>query len=420
MSAFCVVDICDTDAPSPVYLAGDNVDAETEDAETDDGQLLGESPASSNARAKTGLSSIPRLVQNPFVGTADIDQYLLESKRRFSDHRLWEASRAPQFRGLQDKNNFSAEVTTILDEAVSLMQKDMANKVMQVRTQMFNIGKTAQEILQFTLQENAIPLQECHRHFDQAVEQIKSEFKLQKEALSQVSLEYHKDMMHHNCCRAQCDTSRVFRKTLSGGMLAIAGILAFLLVLGCLRPSWMQSWSVATVAYTPVAGRHGSMWYSSSTQFETWFFNKMIFLMVLAASCARYLHWSAFCSEEEFRKSTTLVETFASLILFVQQNESMWEGMLISLDSLQRDILELRMFTSRRTQRVQDTAESTRRNIVAVTMTVDEYIVWLNERDFFPMNMSIQSMLQPDRYDRIKSTLGKLKRSARSKVARQF
>lgn len=89
--------------------------------------------------------------------------------------------------------------------------------------------------------------------------------------------------------------------------------------------------------------------------------------------------------------------------------QRMWEGMNMAIENLQHSVTQLQ--SVKRELRMEGIIHDIGWKLFGMNMAVDEYIVWLSERDSFPANFSVRSALQPSRYDHIKSVFDKIKAS---------
>lgn len=71
------------------------------------------------------------------------------------------------------------------------------------------------------------------------------------------------------------------------------------------------------------------------------------------------------------------------------------------VEDLHRCVQELRSLNCRRRERIRDTHQQIGWKLFSVSMAVDEYIIWLSQRDYFPSNFSVRNLLQDQRYDSI-------------------
>lgn len=102
-------------------------------------------------------------------------------------------------------------------------------------------------------------------------------------------------------------------------------------------------------------------------------------------------------------------EVCALYKLGARQNQSMWRGMHMSVANLEASLKELKGISPGRLLRRRAVLKDVGCRIFAMSMAVDEYIMWLSERDCFPVNFSVRSFLSPQRYDTIKQVFQEVK-----------
>lgn len=103
------------------------------------------------------------------------------------------------------------------------------------------------------------------------------------------------------------------------------------------------------------------------------------------------------------RQEGLKVKASAMQTLFADQHTGMWDGIFLCVQALEDSVAELqRLKGSSRQDRLQWCVNEIGQKLFAVSMAVDEFIVWLSVRDYFPENFSVKNALGDERYDRIK------------------
>jgi len=87
----------------------------------------------------------------------------------------------------------------------------------------------------------------------------------------------------------------------------------------------------------------------------------------------------------------------------------MWEGMFMCVKNLENSTHELRNLHPRRVTRIKDTIHTMCFELFGMSMAVDEYILWLGQRDYFPPNFSVRHLLGTQRYDQINKVFAEIK-----------
>jgi len=100
--------------------------------------------------------------------------------------------------------------------------------------------------------------------------------------------------------------------------------------------------------------------------------------------------------------------------LSTRQNQTMREGMVMSVAKLQASIQELSNMNPQRKMRKTWIIKDVGWKVFAMSMAVDEYIMWLSQRDYFPVNFSVRDALKPARYDKIKKVFDDVQQSQRA------
>lgn len=84
----------------------------------------------------------------------------------------------------------------------------------------------------------------------------------------------------------------------------------------------------------------------------------------------------------------------------------------MTVEHLQASVHELRNMNACRRERRECIIQDIGCKLFAMSMAVDEYIMLLSERDFFPPNCSVRNALQLSRYDKIKTMIDTVKAKA--------
>jgi len=88
----------------------------------------------------------------------------------------------------------------------------------------------------------------------------------------------------------------------------------------------------------------------------------------------------------------------------------------MSVANLQASIQELNNMSPQRNMRKEWIIKDIGWKVFAMSMAIDEYIMWLSLRDYFPVNFSVRNALQPARYDKIKKVFDDVQESQRTSL----
>lgn len=234
------------------------------------------------------------------------------------------------------------------------LQKKAGRAIIPFRRKVVSMAKTVVEIL--AAMHKGTDTKDLHEELKKEVADIKKHLEDQKWLLESFSEEYRDKMSQHLAAK---DSSFSRNSLLNYVALATA-------VVGVMRCSVKAS--IPTIGLA-------------------------CFLRSLA------LGSSGKGSQQELFMKAASMQT-----LFAEQNDNMWDGIFLCVEGLEGSVAELeRLDASSRKERLQYCVHEIGYQLFAVRMAVDEFIMWLSVRDYFPENFSVRNAIGDEGYDLIKS-----------------
>lgn len=114
--------------------------------------------------------------------------------------------------------------------------------------------------------------------------------------------------------------------------------------------------------------------------------------------------WS-WCSLRKKKELETRASAEELVMKEFQTHKSMWQGVRMSVDAVQERFTKFRELSGERYMHREAAMKDLAKSLWAMSMSMDEMMVWMELRGCFPPNFSIQQLIGESRYDRFKETL---------------
>ena len=88
-----------------------------------------------------------------------------------------------------------------------------------------------------------------------------------------------------------------------------------------------------------------------------------------------------------------------------QIHQTMWQGVRMSVDAVQERFVKLGELSAERFMHREAAMKELGKSLWAMSMSMDEMMVWMEGRGCFPPNFSVQQLIGESRYDRFKEAL---------------
>jgi len=391
-----------------------------------------ESQMSMSMRHDFITPDMSKVMADPFaafnLGLEQEAQYLSDAEIRLTNCDSWNVNATLEIRKLIGSVQKSPQIHASLEDMTRRMQQNMTNTVFPFRNLIWDMARTLWEALLHSRSGDNELVQECNQQLDAIVMQIAEVFKKQHGLLAEISTEHHMALINHAEAGECAEKQAMMRTEVSRFLWACGGLrlttfcvgLAYpqVLVNAGLSRQWLGLEGAVSVMddATGVKTELSPRIPASHAPAGLWMYTLIgtglgsLFLGSLCYGLALLYRKKAdkghlFCQANSFQK------------LNAQQNQRMWEGMNMSVENLQASVAELRNVNTRRKDRRECIIHDIGWKLFGMSMAVDEYIMWLAERDYFPTNFSVRNALQPSRYDRIKSVFESITRTPGDKTA---
>jgi len=343
------------------------------------------------------------------LGFDQVEQYLSDAQTRLTHSHLWSVNTNREIVQLGQTESDSHETLDKLMDVQRDMQEKMTDKVFPFRNHVLDMARTLWEILCHTQSGEEDLVTECNEQLDNAVTTIEDAFKMQRAELARIAESNHSRMMEHSSAHQKAEDSAAQKKIFSVGLSVFAGIGGCLVLASCFSPKLLSKVASVKSWYRPDYKEGDRLFYKrieNSEHIDVW---PICGLGILAASIAKSLYRSACAWRAKAKKEELCAKAASIHKLNAGQNRTMWEGMFMSVENLRDSISQLRNMDPRRKHRRECTIQDICSRVFHMSMAVDEYIMWLSDRDYFPPNYSVRGALGPARYDTIQSVFDKVK-----------
>lgn len=335
------------------------------------------------------------------LGPEYIARYLSDAAVRLSDEATWH-----NHSGVVQALKESADpiLAVELERVCRQFQEKTQCKVVECRSWIFDIAKTVVEILNFSYShDSADLLEECNAQLDENVNKIMDILKWNERSLKDIQMEYHLQIEKHAARKRTSSVQECSGKLLALSSFAVSLALGSLVLLGWAKPDALNLGYMTNKWYKPtLRDQKGNLHYTlSETRLSAGWSVGLGFGGTLLLALSYFFRWRCRACREESSKRDILMRACAYQERSVMQNSRMWEGMLLCVEDLNRCVRELRSLDCRRKERIRDTHQQIGWKLFSVSMAVDEYIIWLSQRAYFPSNFSVRNLLQDQRYDSI-------------------
>jgi len=319
----------------------------------------------------------------PFValqlGEQDIETYVSDAKDRLKGNEPWQLNTIETLQSMTLDAQASGDpcMMLALNSAQDRVQEAMKLRVVEFRNLVLRHARTLVECMWFESIGRFDLAKDCYDKLIVLGREIEDKFQENQSELSVLVKQFgdeiaeHLGASEHHSHRSALSTS--VARTLGGLSVASLGLLG----IGYYFPKALGNTSFGAMGLMGLGG-----------------FGLLSFVWLRTS-----LHKQKGVREKALARAKTLQ------VKFLRQNHTMWTGMIVSVEDLQQTTNELKGLSNESTFARQACLSDIRWKLFGMSMAVDEYIFWLSKNKCFPANFSIRSLMQPARYDRIKSMI---------------
>ena len=125
-------------------------------------------------------------------------------------------------------------------------------------------------------------------------------------------------------------------------------------------------------------------------------------IVIPAAGICSLWSWCSLCQKKEL-ETWARAEELAKKEF--QTHQTMWQGVRMSVDAVQERFTKLAELSVERFMHREAAMKELGKSLWAMSMSMDEMMVWMEGRGCFPPNFSVQQLIGESRYDRFKEAL---------------
>lgn len=350
----------------------------------------------------------------PFValqlGEQDIETYVSDAKDRLKGNEPWQLNTIETLQSMTLDAQASGDpcMMLALNSAQDRVQEAMKLRVVEFRNLVLRHARTLVECMWFESIGRFDLVKDCYDKLIVLGREIEDKFQENQSELSVLVKQFgdeiaeHLGASEHHSHRSALSTS--VARTLGSLSVASLGLLG----IGYYFPKALGNTSFTSRWYAPTHKVGDKIFYNDANpqiKFAANWFMKLgaVGLGGFALLSVVWLRISL--HKQKAVREKALARAKALQVKFLRQNHTMWTGMIVSVEDLQQTTNELKGLSNESTFARQACLSDIRWKLFGMSMAVDEYIFWLSKNKCFPANFSIRSLMQPARYDRIKSMI---------------
>lgn len=221
------------------------------------------------------------------------------------------------------------------------------------------------------------------------------------------------------------EVSRLWEKSqwqvwhVSFGSMGASATLACALVVG--RLAWLGSYAPEKLQWTSLVNQwnrpvkkdwHGNLIYEKIPAenggvvfVAKWVLSFLCVTPAIAISVGGICALWSWCSLGQKKELETQACAQELVMKEFQTHQTMWQGVRMSVDAVQERFTKFRELSAERYMHREAAMKELGKSLWAMSMSMDEMMVWMERRGCFPPNFSVQQLIGESRYDRFKETL---------------